>query len=156
MVDGEGLGLAVGAGQWTERRDPSQTGLDERARHGGWWRTLGVESDLVAHEDVADARPGEDVVTTVQEYGTTAYGWAMEDSAGFVKLVADRRSGQLLGAHIMGHEASLLIQPLIQALSFGLDVASMARGQYWIHPALAEVVENALLSLGIDDRPDRT
>jgi mycothione reductase len=98
---------------------------------------------------------GFDVVTTVQEYGTTAYGWAMEDSTGFVKLVADRRSGQLLGAHIMGHEASLLIQPLIQALSFGLDVASMAGGQYWIHPALAEVVENALLSLGIEAQPAR-
>jgi len=26
----------------------------------------------------------------------------------------------------------------------------MARGQYWIHPALTEVVENALLSLGAD------
>ena len=32
-----------------------------------------------------------------------------------------------------------LIQPLIQAMSFGLDVSSMARGQYWIHPALMEV-----------------
>ncbi|EMY35017.1 pyridine nucleotide-disulfide oxidoreductase dimerization subunit [Arthrobacter crystallopoietes BAB-32] len=93
---------------------------------------------------------GSDVVTAVQEYGTTAYGWAMEDRTGFVKLIADRRSGMLLGAHIMGHEASLLIQPLIQAMSFGLDVPSMARGQYWIHPALMEVVENALLALGIE------
>lgn len=32
-------------------------------------------------------------------------------------------------------------------MSFGLDVPSMARGQYWIHPALTEVVENALLAL---------
>ena len=91
---------------------------------------------------------GMDLVMAVQEYGSTAYGWAMEDSTGFVKLLADRTTGQLLGAHIMGHEASMLIQPLIQAMAFGLDAASMARGQYWIHPALTEVVENALLSLG--------
>lgn len=32
-------------------------------------------------------------------------------------------------------------------MSFGLSVPDMARGQYWIHPALTEVVENALLGL---------
>ena len=37
--------------------------------------------------------------------------------------------------------------PLVQAASTGLGVAEMARGQYWIHPALSEVVENALLKL---------
>ena len=91
---------------------------------------------------------GVELAMAVQEYGSTAYGWAMEDSTGFVKLLADSVTGQLLGAHIMGHEASMLIQPLIQAMAFGLDANTMARGQYWIHPALTEVVENALLSLG--------
>nr|WP_231705309.1 mycothione reductase [Arthrobacter gengyunqii] len=90
---------------------------------------------------------GVELALAVQEYGSTAYGWAMEDTTGFVKLLAEKESGKLLGAHIMGHEASMLIQPLIQAMSFGLDAASMASGQYWIHPALTEVVENALLSL---------
>jgi mycothione reductase len=85
----------------------------------------------------------------VQEYGSTAYGWAMEDTTGLVKLVAEKESGLLLGAHIMGHEASMIIQPLVQAMSFGLDARTMARGQYWIHPALTEVVENALLSLDV-------
>ena len=41
-------------------------------------------------------------------------------------------------------------QPLIQAISFGLGVRELARGQYRIHPALTEVVENALLALEID------
>jgi mycothione reductase len=36
---------------------------------------------------------------------------------------------------------------LIQAMSFGLTAPEMARGQYWIHPAMPEVVENALLDL---------
>jgi mycothione reductase len=49
----------------------------------------------------------------------------------------------------MGEQASTLIQPLIQAMSFGLGVREMARDQYWIHPALPEVVENALLALDL-------
>ena len=83
----------------------------------------------------------------MQDYGDVAYGWAMEDTTGIAKLIADRGTGRLLGAHIMGHQASSLIQPLIQAMTFGLTAREMARGQYWIHPALPEVVENALLGL---------
>jgi pyruvate/2-oxoglutarate dehydrogenase complex dihydrolipoamide dehydrogenase (E3) component len=56
----------------------------------------------------------------------------------------------LLGAHILGPQASLLIVPLVQAVSHGQRVTDLARGQYWVHPALSEVVENALLKLPID------
>ena len=90
---------------------------------------------------------GFDISVKVQDYGDVAYGWAMEDTVGFAKLVAERGTGRLLGAHLMGYQASSLIQPLIQAISFGLTAPEMARGQYWIHPALPEVVENALLGL---------
>lgn len=93
---------------------------------------------------------GRDYVTAVQDYGTVAYGWAMEDTQHFAKLIADRQTKQLIGAHIVGPQASTLIQPLIQAMSFGLAVPDMAKGQYWIHPALPELVENALLSLKFD------
>ena len=103
---------------------------------------------MTEEEACADTEArGVELALAVQEYGSTAYGWAMEDTTGFVKLLAEKESGRLLGAHIMGHEASMLIQPLIQAMSFGLDAHTMASGQYWIHPALTEVVENALLSL---------
>jgi mycothione reductase len=88
-----------------------------------------------------------DYVTASEPYGSTAYGWALDDTTSFCKLIASPQTGQLLGAHLIGPEASLLIQPLIQAMSFGLPVRQMARGQYWIHPALTEVVENALLQL---------
>ena len=60
---------------------------------------------------------------------------------------ADPDTGLLLGGHVIGPDAANLVQPLIQAMSFGQDARSLARGQYWIHPALAEVVENALLDL---------
>ncbi|MEG9247716.1 mycothione reductase [Arthrobacter sp. Soc17.1.1.1] len=102
-----------------------------------------TEEQALGHADAT----GTPIVTAVQHYGSTAYGWAMEDTQGFVKLIAEQQTGRILGAHILGHEASMIIQPVIQAMSFGLDAQTMARGQYWIHPALTEVLENALLSL---------
>ncbi|MFI6101432.1 mycothione reductase [Lentzea sp. NPDC051213] len=100
-------------------------------------------------EEEAKAK-GIRYVTSSQAYASIAYGWAMEDTTGFAKLLADPATGQLLGAHIIGPQASTVIQPLIQAMSFGLDAKTMARGQYWIHPAMPELVENALLGLPLD------
>ncbi|WP_194892427.1 mycothione reductase [Catenulispora pinisilvae] len=82
-----------------------------------------------------------------RDYAGIAYGWAMNDPEGFAKILADPQTGRLLGAHIIGPQASALIQPLIQAMSLGQDAATVARGQYWIHPAMSELVENALLDL---------
>ena len=90
---------------------------------------------------------GLDYAVGVRDYGGTAYGWAMGDEDHFVKVIAERTTGRLLGAHLIGPQASSLIQPLIQAMSFGIPAHDVARGQYWIHPAMAEVVENALLAL---------
>ncbi|ALG84552.1 mycothione reductase [Gordonia phthalatica] len=93
---------------------------------------------------------GRDITVKVQNYGDVAYGWAMEDTTGFCKLIADRATGEILGAHLIGPQASTVIQPVIQAMSFGLGAREMARGQYWIHPAMPEVLENALLGLELD------
>jgi Pyruvate/2-oxoglutarate dehydrogenase complex, dihydrolipoamide dehydrogenase (E3) component, and related enzymes len=102
-----------------------------------------------AQAESAARAGGSPFVAVTQEYRTTAYGWALEDTTSFCKLIvdagADAGGGQLLGAHIIGPEASILIQPLILAASRGLGVHGLARGQYWPHPAASEVVENALL-----------
>lgn len=79
-----------------------------------------------------------------QAYADVAYGWAMEDRDGFAKLLLDP-DGRLLGAHVLGRDATTVIQPLITALTLGIPAREFARGQFWIHPALSEVVENALL-----------
>lgn len=84
-----------------------------------------------------------------QAYADVAYGWAIEDDGHVVKMIVDRDSGLILGAHIMGPHASMLLQPIVQAMSFGLDAHAMARGQFWVHPAPAEVVENALLGASV-------
>ena len=93
------------------------------------------------------AEQGIDYVVSREDYGKTAFGWAMEDTDHFVKIIADAKSKIILGAHVIGPEASSLIQPLIQAMSFEQPALEVARGQYWIHPAMTEVLENALLSL---------
>jgi len=93
---------------------------------------------------------GLSYVTARQTFGDTAYGWALEDTSSFAKVLADPDTGRLLGAHLMGPEASNLIQPLIGAMSFGQTAREVARGQYWIHPALIEVVENLLLGVCVD------
>ncbi|MGH3621320.1 MAG: mycothione reductase, partial [Sciscionella sp.] len=105
--------------------------------------SVGLTEQAAREQDV-------DYVTSSQDYAGIAYGWAMEDTTGFAKVLADPHTGTLLGAHIIGPQAPTLIQPLIQAMSFGLDTRSMAHGQYWIHPAMPELVENALLNLPLE------
>jgi mycothione reductase len=93
-----------------------------------------------------DARAhGVDVMVSTQQYGGIAYGWALEDTTSFCKLLADRGTRRLVGAHIIGHHASSLIQQLVQGMRFHHTIDEMATGQYYIHPAMGELVENALL-----------
>ncbi|MDA3041397.1 MAG: FAD-dependent oxidoreductase, partial [Actinomycetota bacterium] len=80
-----------------------------------------------------------------RDYGGTAYGWALEDTTSFAKVLVDTTDGTILGAHVMGPQASSIIQPLIQAMQFGQRAADVANDVFYIHPALTEVVENALL-----------
>lgn len=86
-------------------------------------------------------------VVATKPYGATAYGWALEDQTSFVKVLAHRDTRQLIGAHIIGPYAATLVQPLVQAMHFGHTVDELARDVWYIHPALTEVLENALLDL---------
>ncbi len=90
---------------------------------------------------------GTDVTVKVQNYGDVAYGWALEDRDGFAKLIADKKTGRLLGAHFIGEQAATLVQQCIQMMAFEQDVREVVAKQYWIHPALPEVIENAILGL---------
>ena len=96
---------------------------------------------LTERDAVQQGRPH---LTARRQYADTAYGWAMEDTDSFVKLIADPDSRLLLGAHVMGPHAALLLHPLVQGMKYGQTIDDMARTIY-IHPALTEVVEQALL-----------
>lgn len=89
---------------------------------------------------------GTDYLVGRCDYGSVAYGWAMEDTTGFAKILIDADDLQILGAHIIGPQAATLVQQIVQAMSFSIPADRLAREQIWCHPALPEVLENALLS----------
>ena len=88
---------------------------------------------------------GVPYLKSIRDYSDTAFGWAMEDEQGFVKLLIDPSTRLLLGAHIIGYQASTLIQQLVTAMSISMTVDELARNQLYVHPALTEVIEQALL-----------
>ncbi|MEX0767089.1 MAG: FAD-dependent oxidoreductase, partial [Microthrixaceae bacterium] len=80
------------------------------------------------------------------EYSNVAYGWALEDTTGFVKILIDPNDLSILGAHVLGIQAATLMQQLAQAMQFNIPADRLAEEQIWCHPALPEAIENALLS----------
>jgi dihydrolipoamide dehydrogenase len=76
-------------------------------------------------------------------YSETAMGAAMGFPEGFVKVIVEGETGKILGAHIIGPEASILIQEIVNAMASETgSFAPIAQGMH-IHPALSEVVQNA-------------
>jgi mycothione reductase len=74
----------------------------------------------------------------------TAWPWRTRQVS---RILANPDTRLLLGTHIVGPQASMLIQPLIQAMCLGNTVDELAAGVLYIHPALTEVIQQALLAL---------
>ncbi len=71
---------------------------------------------------------------------------AMGAMEGFVKLLADKDTDKLLGAHIIGPAAGDLIAECAMAMEFGASSEDVARICH-AHPTLAEVVKEAALAV---------
>ena len=99
-------------------------------------------------EKEAIERYGEDnIVIGIHRYQDTAKGEAMDVRDYFVKVIVERRAMKILGAHIIGPYASILIQEVINLMyTPDQDALPIIRGMH-IHPALSEVVERAFSSL---------
>jgi dihydrolipoamide dehydrogenase len=85
---------------------------------------------------------GYDVVVGRVPYGAVGAGTVYGDRTGLIKIVGDKRYGELLGGHIVGAKATELIQELVnaRALEGGYpEVARMVHG----HPTLSEGVMEA-------------
>jgi dihydrolipoamide dehydrogenase len=91
----------------------------------------------------AEAREqGHDVVVGKLQYGAVGAGTVYGDRTGLVKVVGERKYGELLGGHIVGSRATELIQELvnIRALEGGYpELARIIHG----HPTLSEAVMEA-------------
>jgi len=84
-------------------------------------------------------------VTGHCDYAGVAYGWALEDTTGFAKVLVDPTDLSILGGHVIGPQAATLVQQIAQAMQFRIPADRLAREQIWCHPALPELLENALL-----------
>ncbi len=72
---------------------------------------------------------------------------AMGERDGFVKLIADKKTDRLLGAHILSPRASDMIAELVLAMEYSASTEDIARTVH-AHPTLSEAVKEAALGLG--------
>jgi dihydrolipoamide dehydrogenase len=81
----------------------------------------------------------------VYRYKDTAMGEAMLEDEGFVKIMIEPKTHKILGCHIIGPDASVLIHEVLVAMKAGLP-ADAITATIHIHPALNEVVQRAFAS----------
>lgn len=93
------------------------------------------------------AKQDHRILVGVKKYYDTAKGYAMGEEDGFVKVIVEQETGRILGAHVIGPHAAILVQPLVYLMNAG-------DGDYWplaqaqtIHPALSEAVVGAFGNL---------
>ena len=72
------------------------------------------------------------------------------DTDGFVKLLADAETDEVLGCHIVGADAGNLIQEIVTVIEFGGSAEDVARTCHG-HPTMTEAVKEA--ALAVDGRP---
>lgn len=99
-------------------------------------------------ENEAVERYGKDkVLVGFYKYADTAKGEAMNLKDEFVKVILEKETRKILGAHIIGPQASVLIQEIINLLYTENQSAETLNRAMHIHPALPEVVARAFSSL---------
>lgn len=85
---------------------------------------------------------GVEYVVGFNPYKKSAMGMALRSESGFVKLLFARDTKKLLGAHVIGPEASDMVHMLI-VLMYKEGTLDDLLGMIYIHPALPEIVRNA-------------
>ncbi len=71
---------------------------------------------------------------------------AIDDSEGFVKILADEKTDKVLGAHLIGPHAGELIAEIGVAMEFGASSEDIARTCH-AHPTFSEAVKEAALTV---------
>jgi len=90
------------------------------------------------------AERGIDILVGEYNYIDTAKGAAMDEEDGYVKVVTEDESYRVLGAHIVGPYAPILIQEIINVMNAGDGSVWPIADAMHIHPALPEVVQRAV------------
>jgi len=93
-----------------------------------------------------EARKSFDILVGRAKYSEVAKGEAMMEEKSFAKIIVEKKSGRLLGFHIIGPYAPILIQEVINAMATDGTVRPIISGMH-IHPALPEVIQTTLQNL---------
>jgi mycothione reductase len=110
-------------------------------------------ASVALREKEAIERYGKDnVIIGFFKYEDTAKGEAMARKYDFVKVIVKRDTGKILGAHIIGPEASVLIQEIVNLMYTEDQSFEPLNEAMHIHPALSEVVARAFQTLMIPDQ----
>lgn len=80
-------------------------------------------------------------------YIDTAMGKALEDTEGFVKFLVSKKDRKILGCHIVGSQASILIHEVLVAMKSGDGTIDNISKTVHVHPALSEVVSRAAITI---------
>ena len=81
----------------------------------------------------------DDLLIGKARYSDVARGEAMMEEDGFCKAIVGRKDGKILGFHIIGPSASILIQEVTLAMVHGMNIWDLDKAMH-IHPALSEVI----------------
>lgn len=92
------------------------------------------------------AKKHHQILVGIARYADVAKGDAMMETEGFAKAIVEKQTGKILGFHIIGPHASLLIQEVINGMALGGNIAFVSHGMH-IHPALPELILRTLGSL---------
>ncbi|PJZ29314.1 dihydrolipoyl dehydrogenase [Leptospira kmetyi] len=87
-------------------------------------------------------KEGIDYIAAKNPYSSSATGMARLSDSGFVKILVDKKSRKVLGAHAIGDEASNVIHMFILLMTMHGTLDDLLRMIY-IHPALPEIARNA-------------
>ena len=93
-----------------------------------------------------EAKKKHDILVGYYKYEDTAMGQAMKLKDYYVKIIVDRDTYRILGATIVGPEASILIQEIINLMHTREQASAMYRAMH-IHPAISEVIQRAIYNL---------
>ena len=92
-------------------------------------------------EDQARAK-GYEVKVSKFPFAANGKAWGLGDGTGFVKIVADARHGELLGASLVGHDVSELLPELTLAQLWDITAEEIGRNIH-AHPSLSEALKDA-------------
>lgn len=87
-----------------------------------------------------------EILVGIARYSDVAKGEAMMEQDGFAKAIVEKHTGKMLGFHIIGPHAPLLIQEVINGMALGGNIAFLSQGMH-IHPALPELILRTLGNL---------